>query len=113
MRRPSIDTDTPNPTSSVPNSPSQSCSMPSSRSPGSMGSNPSLRSTKELTATTAAYENVEGEDYFSSKSENRYFIMKSLTEQDLVLSVRYDIWTTQYHNEELLNKVYEVSQWLS
>jgi YT521-B-like domain len=45
----------------------------------------------------------------ASKKSDRFFIMKSLTVQDLVLSVRYGIWITQYHNEELLNRAYEVS----
>jgi RNA recognition motif-containing protein len=45
----------------------------------------------------------------ASRESDRFFIMKSLTVQDLVLSVQYGIWITQYHNEELLNRAYEVS----
>ena len=39
----------------------------------------------------------------------KYFILKSLTLQDLELSVRNGIWTTQSHNEEILNKAFQVS----
>ncbi|KAF2178576.1 hypothetical protein K469DRAFT_599061, partial [Zopfia rhizophila CBS 207.26] len=37
----------------------------------------------------------------------KYFIVKSLTLQDLELSVRNGIWATQSHNEEVLNKAYK------
>jgi len=42
-------------------------------------------------------------------AKERYFIVKSLTLQDLESSVRNGIWATQSHNEEALNKAYEVS----
>ena len=42
------------------------------------------------------------------KVPDRYFIMKSLTVEDMELSVRNNIWATQAHNEETLNKAYEV-----
>ncbi|KAF2098627.1 hypothetical protein NA57DRAFT_75865 [Rhizodiscina lignyota] len=38
---------------------------------------------------------------------DKYFIVKSLTLQDLELSVRNGIWATQAHNEETLNKAYQ------
>lgn len=41
-------------------------------------------------------------------SANKYFIVKSLTLQDLELSIRNGIWATQSHNEDVLNKAYEV-----
>ena len=40
---------------------------------------------------------------------DKYFIVKSLTVEDLELSARNGIWATQAHNEETLNKAYEVS----
>jgi hypothetical protein len=43
-----------------------------------------------------------------STATEKYFIVKSLTLQDLELSVRNGIWATQSHNEEALNKAYEV-----
>lgn len=39
---------------------------------------------------------------------NKYFIVKSLTLQDLELSIRNGIWATQSHNEDVLNKAYKV-----
>ena len=39
----------------------------------------------------------------------RFFIVKSLTMQDLEASVRDGIWATQSHNEQGLNKAFEVS----
>lgn len=40
--------------------------------------------------------------------KDKYFIVKSLTVEDLELSVRNGIWATQSHNEEALNKAYQV-----
>jgi hypothetical protein len=40
---------------------------------------------------------------------DKYFVVKSLTVEDLELSVRNGIWATQTHNEEALNKAYQVS----
>lgn len=43
-------------------------------------------------------------------SSSKYFIVKSLTIQDLELSVRNGIWATQSHNEDVLNKAFRVGQ---
>ncbi|CAI6341846.1 unnamed protein product [Periconia digitata] len=43
-------------------------------------------------------------------SPKKYFIVKSLTLQDLELSVRNGIWATQSHNEETLNKAFESAE---
>ena len=40
--------------------------------------------------------------------KDKYFVVKSLTVEDLELSVRNGIWATQSHNEEALNKAYQV-----
>lgn len=45
----------------------------------------------------------------STKINDKYFIMKSLTVEDIQLSIRNSIWATQSHNEDSLNKAYEVS----
>lgn len=52
---------------------------------------------------------VDGETHDSSIAANKYFIVKSLTLQDLELSIRNGIWATQSHNEEVLNKAYQAS----
>lgn len=44
------------------------------------------------------------------KFTNKYFVLKSLTVEDMELSVRNGIWATQAHNEDALNKAFEVSR---
>ncbi|KAF2877812.1 YT521-B-like domain-containing protein [Massariosphaeria phaeospora] len=46
----------------------------------------------------------------ASTASDKYFIVKSLTLQDLELSVRNGIWATQSHNEETLNKAYRAAE---
>ena len=43
-----------------------------------------------------------------SKVTDKYFVMKSLTVEDMELSVRNNIWATQAHNEDALNEAYKV-----
>ena len=52
-----------------------------------------------------------GESVRDSKGpkKDRFFIVKSLTIEDLESSVRNGIWTTQAHNEITLNEAYAVS----
>lgn len=45
----------------------------------------------------------------ATKIVDKYFVMKSLTVEDMELSVRNSIWATQSHNEDALNKSFEVS----
>ena len=49
----------------------------------------------------------EGEE--PAKIAAKYFVLKSLTVEDMELSVRNGIWATQAHNEDALNKAFEVS----
>lgn len=46
-----------------------------------------------------------GED---TPQRDKFFILKSLTVEDLELSVRTGIWATQAHNEESLNAAFKV-----
>ncbi|OAF98745.1 uncharacterized protein CC84DRAFT_1223494 [Paraphaeosphaeria sporulosa] len=50
--------------------------------------------------------NVQG----TSGAPDRYFIVKSLTLQDLELSLRNGIWATQSHNEDALNSAFETAE---
>lgn len=43
------------------------------------------------------------------RQKDRFFVLKSLTVEDLELSVRTNIWATQSHNEEILNSAYKTS----
>ncbi|KAF2973079.1 hypothetical protein GQX73_g653 [Xylaria multiplex] len=42
-------------------------------------------------------------------AKNKFFILKSLTVEDLELSVQNGVWATQSHNEEALNEAYGVA----
>ena len=44
----------------------------------------------------------------TTPAAEKFFVVKSLTVEDLELSVRNGVWATQSHNEEVLNKAYEV-----
>ena len=44
------------------------------------------------------------------KVKDKYFVVKSLTAEDLERSVVSGVWATQAHNEQALNKAYQVRQ---
>jgi hypothetical protein len=44
----------------------------------------------------------------ATPAKDRYFIMKSLTKEDLAWSVANRIWATQPHNEKVLNDAFTV-----
>ncbi|KAL2046018.1 hypothetical protein N7G274_001465 [Stereocaulon virgatum] len=46
----------------------------------------------------------------NTKVKDKYFVMKSLTVEDMELSVRNGIWATQSHNEDALNKAYKTAE---
>lgn len=48
-----------------------------------------------------------------SRASDRYFIVKSLTVEDLELSKQSGIWATQSHNEINLNQAFKVSSCLT
>lgn len=51
-----------------------------------------------------AHQTIDG-----GPRRDRFFVLKSLTVEDLELSVRNGVWATQSHNEENLNKAFETS----
>ncbi|KAK7510719.1 YT521-B-like domain-containing protein [Phyllosticta citriasiana] len=73
---------------------------PSSISEGTEGEAPSVSAPEETPPTEEK----------PAKVHEKFFIVKSLTLQDLELSVRNGIWATQTHNEEALNKAYESAE---
>jgi hypothetical protein len=66
---------------------------------------PSPENVSKSKEVGAEENNQEIED--SSLPKDKFFIVKSLTVEDLELSVRNGIWATQSHNEEALNKAYQ------
>lgn len=63
--------------------------------------------TKEASGETGTSDAQKADD--SALPKDKYFIVKSLTVEDLELSVRNGIWATQSHNEDSLNKAYQAS----
>lgn len=61
---------------------------------------PSVSSAPETKVSPTAVD--------SSAQKDKFFVLKSLTVEDLELSVRTGIWATQAHNEENLNKAFKV-----
>ena len=70
----------------------------------------SIRQNREVSsrAEAMAQEDDVTQGQTPAKGSNKYFIMKSLTIEDMELSIRNSIWATQAHNEEALNKAFEV-----
>lgn len=65
---------------------------------------PSLQDpTVEGATVTSEPENIE-------KVKEKFFVVKSLTIEDLERSVHSGIWATQAHNEDALNRAYMVSK---
>lgn len=64
-----------------------------------------MRNRQESNKADAANRLTVG----GEKINDKYFVVKSLTIEDLELSARNGIWATQAHNEETLNKAYQVS----
>ncbi|KAF2645665.1 hypothetical protein P280DRAFT_126255 [Massarina eburnea CBS 473.64] len=97
------------PASGVPTGPSAMVgAQPASVSPPQ---SPQEATTEEPIAdseATTSKSKEEGKP--TSTSAEKYFIVKSLTLQDLELSVRNGIWATQSHNENTLNKAFETAE---
>ena len=61
-------------------------------------------------ADELAQATLSDDSQCQAKVADKYFIMKSLTVEDMELSARNSIWATQAHNEDALNKAFEVSE---
>jgi hypothetical protein len=59
----------------------------------------------DVDSSQATDEDTDG----NALPKDKFFVVKSLTVEDLELSVRNGIWATQSHNEDSLNKAYEGS----
>ncbi|KAF2262495.1 hypothetical protein CC78DRAFT_545699 [Lojkania enalia] len=93
------------PTSGVPTGPSAmvgTSTTSSPRSPEVTDSEEQLADGIESPARRSGEETRP-----ASTAKDKYFIVKSLTLQDLELSVQNGIWATQSHNEDILNKAYQ------
>jgi hypothetical protein len=71
----------------------------------------SYTKTNESGETSATHDKQATED--PPFHRDKFFIVKSLTVEDLELSVRNGIWATQSHNEEALNRAYQVCRFIA
>jgi len=95
------------PAPGVPTGPAASLPPPSIEAPKHIPSNAESEGSAHVEGkATSTQLSGEGE---RTKSSEKFFIVKSLTVEDLELSVRNGIWATQAHNEAALNKAFEVS----
>lgn len=87
----------------VPTDPAAS-SLPTESSASRNASSDNESRPRITEAVTEGVLNPDGDGV----PKDKFFIVKSLTIEDLDLSVRNGIWATQVHNEEALNKAYQV-----
>jgi len=92
---------------SVPTGPADSSTSSKSTLPPPLSAETEPGKPKEELGEKQAQQQQPAED--GSGPKDKFFVVKSLTVEDLELSVRNGIWATQSHNEEALNKAYEVS----
>ncbi|KAF3762299.1 hypothetical protein M406DRAFT_352687 [Cryphonectria parasitica EP155] len=59
------------------------------------------------TPTAVGTPDAKGPAVVDAAQKDRFFVLKSLTVEDLDLSVRTGIWATQSHNEEALNSAFK------
>ena len=86
----------------------QAFSAPSQSAPSPAGQDLQPRSMlPQAGHATGPVTEIDG--VLPDKVPEKFFVVKSLTMQDLEASVRDGIWATQSHNEEILNKAFDVS----
>lgn len=82
---------------------------PAALTPPQLSQIPSPVSENEKASKEAVEKQQMPDGESSPLSKDKYFVVKSLTVEDLELSVRNGIWATQTHNEEALNKAYQTA----
>lgn len=70
-------------------------------------SSPTIVGSVSNSTTNSQAASLSSANEPSERASEKYFIVKSLTVQDLEASVRNGIWATQSHNETLLNRAYD------
>ncbi|EJD45663.1 hypothetical protein AURDEDRAFT_87562 [Auricularia subglabra TFB-10046 SS5] len=66
-------------------------------------------STSMASNSSGSYASTNS-SFLSKHFPKRYFIMKSLTEQQLLKSVECGLWSTQKHNQSILDQAYRTSK---
>jgi hypothetical protein len=80
--------------------------QPTSSDPPSSSPNKSTNPSKSTVEDGVATKNIPAD---GTQQKDKFFILKSLTVEDLELSIQNGVWATQSHNEEALNEAYGVS----
>ena len=83
--------------------------------PAALAQNQTPASSQQRHETEDVAQITEGLDNLTTTEDRghakeKFFVVKSLTVEDLETSVRTGQWATQAHNEEALNKAYKVRQ---
>lgn len=69
-----------------------------------------VMSIEDPRTACAAQEDIESNQTTARMAEEKFFVMKSLTVEDLDSSVRSGSWATQSQNEAALNAAYKVKK---
>lgn len=98
------------PSPAIPTGPGSGSGANAKRSsPASIPHSPVVDGIKEVEEHESQIEKAGTDERQSSmRVPEKFFVVKSLTLQDLEQSVRNGIWATQAHNELSLNKAFEV-----
>ena len=72
--------------------------------PSSQTAVEAINQNRQVSKAEESVRQTEG----AAKINDKYYVVKSLTLEDLELSARNGIWATQAHNEEALNRAFEV-----
>lgn len=68
------------------------------------------RKKLEHSSSSGSYASSTTSSFLARHFPRRYFILKSLTQHDLDLSVEKGLWATQKHNESVLDQAFRTSQ---
>jgi RNA recognition motif-containing protein len=93
-------------TSETPSS-NDSPANPATPALGEEPTSPTIVGSSQESLATPVLDTVAVSDGVAHRRSERFFIVKSLTAQDLEASVRNGIWATQSHNEKSLNEAYD------
>lgn len=85
---------------------SQSSTKPVNESPGEGETSPVGENDALTDGEAKALSDTEAE--VVEKVKEKFFVVKSLTVDDLERSVHSGVWATQAHNETALNKAFHV-----
>ncbi|KAJ3494181.1 hypothetical protein NLG97_g4247 [Lecanicillium saksenae] len=66
-------------------------------------------STERLDPLEERHARADGKEVKTNARRDRFFVLKSLTREDLDQSLKTGVWATQSHNEQLLNNAFKTT----